>query len=181
MYVSGNAPSNVQPNYVACENPIVYDEKNPGMAFCCYLQVTHKGGTVSADLDGLKIQEAEEAVFYLTAADGYKKYNQRIETNPEVCEKSCGDQIQKLNSKTYKELEEEHIADYQAVYKNVSLELEEIENDLPTDERLKHVQNGKQDLGLSCLFFHYNRYLMIACPRKGTQPANLQRYLERKV
>lgn len=76
LYVSGNAPSNVQPNYVACENPIVYDEKNPGMAFCCYLQVTHKGGTVSADLDGLKIQEAEEVVFYLTAADGYKKYNQ---------------------------------------------------------------------------------------------------------
>lgn len=109
MYVSGNAPSNVQPNYVACENPIVYDEKNPGMAFCCYLQVTHKGGTVSADLDGLKIQEAEEVVFYLTAADGYKKYNQRIETNPEVCEKSCGNQIQKLNSKTYKELEEEHM------------------------------------------------------------------------
>ena len=174
LYVSGNAPSNVQPNYVACENPIVYDEKNPGMAFCCYLQVTHKGGTVSADLDGLKIQEAEEVVFYLTAADGYKKYNQRIETNPEVCEKSCGNQIQKLNSKTYKELEEEHIADYQSVYKNVSLELEEIENDLPTDERLKRVQNGKQDLGLSCLFFHYNRYLMIACSRKGTQPANLQ-------
>ena len=113
-------------------------------------------------------------VFYLTAADGYKKYNQRIETNPEVCEKSCGNQIQKLNSKTYKELEEEHIADYQSVYKNVSLELEEIENDLPTDERLKRVQNGKQDLGLSCLFFHYNRYLMIACSRKGTQPANLQ-------
>lgn len=101
-------------------------------------------------------------------------YNQRIETNPEVCEKSCGNQIQKLKSKTYKELEEEHIADYQSVYKNVSLELEEIENDLPTDERLKRVQNGKQDLGLSCLFFHYNRYLMIACSRKGTQPANLQ-------
>lgn len=29
------------------------------------------------------------------------------------------------------QLEEEHIADYQSVYKNVSLELEEIENDLP--------------------------------------------------
>ena len=121
LLVSGNAPSNVQPNYVACENPIVYDEKNPGMAFCCYLQVTHKGGTISADLGGLKIQEAEEVVFYLTAADGYKKYNQKIETNPEVCEKSCSDQIQKLNSKTYKELKEEHIADYQSVYKNVSL------------------------------------------------------------
>ena len=76
--------------------------------------------------------------------------------------------------KTYDELEKEHIADYQSVYKNVSLELDGKENDLPTDERLRRVQNGKQDLGLSCLFFHYNRYLMIASSRKGTQPANLQ-------
>ena len=56
----------------------------------------------------------------------------------------------------------------------VSLELDGTENNLPTDERLRRVQNGKQDLGLSCLFFHYNRYLMIASSRKGTQPANLQ-------
>ncbi len=67
-----------------------------------------------------------------------------------------------------------YIADYQSVYKNVSLELDGTENNLPTDERLRRVQNGKQDLGLSCLFFHYNRYLMIASSRKGTQPANLQ-------
>lgn len=116
----------------------------------------------------------DEMMLTVLGQQGDYYNNQRIETNPEVCEKSCGNQIQKLNSKTYKELEEEHIADYQSVYKNVSLELEEIENDLPTDERLKRVQNGKQDLGLSCLFFHYNRYLMIACSRKGTQPANLQ-------
>lgn len=110
----------------------------------------------------------------LTAADGYKGYDQKIETNPEACEKNCRDQIRILNSKTYDELEKEHIKDYQSVYKDVSLELDGEEYDLPTDERLRRVQNGKQDLGLSCLFFHYNRYLMIASSRKGTQPANLQ-------
>lgn len=117
---------------------------------------------------------ADEIVFYLTAADGYKGYDQKIETNPEACEKNCRDQIRILNSKTYDELEKEHIKDYQSVYKDVSLELDGEEYDLPTDERLRRVQNGKQDLGLSCLFFHYNRYLMIASSRKGTQPANLQ-------
>ena len=174
LLISGNAPSNVQPNYVECNHPIVYDEKNPGMAFCCYLQVVHTGGSAVAVSDSLSIKDADEVVFYLTAADGYKGYDQKIETNPEVCEQDCRDQIQVLNSKTYDELEKEHIKDYQSVYKDVSLELDGEEYDLPTDERLRRVQNGKQDLGLSCLFFHYNRYLMIASSRKGTQPANLQ-------
>ena len=174
LLISGNAPSSVQPNYVECENPIIYDEKNPGMAFCCYLQAVHTGGSATASSDSLSIKDADEIVFYLTAADGYKGYDQKIETNPEACEKNCRDQIRILNLKTYDELEKEHIADYQSVYKNVSLELDGKENDLPTDERLRRVQNGKQDLGLSCLFFHYNRYLMIASSRKGTQPANLQ-------
>lgn len=174
LLISGNAPSNVQPNYVECDHPIVYEEKNPGMAFCCYLQAVHIGGSATVSSDSLSIKDADEIVFYLTAADGYKGYDQKIETNPEACEKNCRDQIRILKSKTYDELEKEHIADYQSVYKNVSLELDGTENNLPTDERLRRVQNGKQDLGLSCLFFHYNRYLMIASSRKGTQPANLQ-------
>ena len=174
LLISGNAPSNVQPNYVECDHPIVYEEKNPGMAFCCYLQAVHIGGSATVSSDSLSIKDADEIVFYLTAADGYKGYDQKIETNPEACEKNCRDQIRILNSKTYDELEKEHIKDYQSVYKDVSLELDGEEYDLPTDERLRRVQNGKQDLGLSCLFFHYNRYLMIASSRKGTQPANLQ-------
>jgi len=174
LFISGNAPSNVQPNYVVCDNPVVYDKKNPGMAFCCYLRAVNTEGMVTADSDNLKIQNAKEVVLYLNAADGYMKYDQKLVTNPVVCENECRKMMTVLSTRKYEDIKKEHIQDYQAVYKNVSLELEEKENELPTDERLRQVKLGNQDLGLSCLFFHYNRYLMVASSRKGTQPATLQ-------
>ncbi len=174
LLISGNAPSNVQPNYVVSDTPILYDDNNPGMAFCCYLQAVNTGGKIIAQADHLEIHDAEKIEIYLTANDGYQGYDQKVVTNAKICEKNCREQLSNLIQKPYERIEKEHIEDYQSVYKNVSLELDSDKNDLPTDERLKQFQNGKKDLGLSCLFFHYNRYLMIASSRKGTQPANLQ-------
>jgi twin-arginine translocation pathway signal len=174
MFICGNAPSNVQPNYVVCDNPIRYDDNAPGMAFCCYLQISNTGGKVVAEPDHLKIQDAEVVEIYLTADDGYQGYDKKPITDTKVCEETCRKLITNLKTKLYEEIEREHIQDYQSVYKNVSLELNSEKNNLPTDERLKQFKKGKQDLGLSCLFFHYNRYLMISSSRKGTQPANLQ-------
>ena len=45
---------------------------------------------------------------------------------------------------------------------------------IPTNQRLKRVINGRTDLGLQELLFHYGRYLLIASSRKGSNPANLQ-------
>ncbi|MCI6812677.1 MAG: glycoside hydrolase family 95 protein [Lachnospiraceae bacterium] len=174
LFISGNAPSNVQPNYVVCDNPILYDNDHPGMAFCCYLQIVNTGGKVIAQSDHLKVQDAKEVVFYLTAADGYQGYDQKPMTDVEICEENCRKLISNLKTRSYIDIKNEHIKDYQSVNKNVSLELDAEANELPTDERLKQLKYGKQDLGLSCLFFHYNRYLMISSSRKGTQPANLQ-------
>lgn len=174
VYIYGNAPSNVQPNYLVCENPVIYDERNPGMAFGCCLHIENVGGTVSAQDVGLKVTDADEVFFYLTAADGYHGYKESIEKNPEVCIDECRTSISELLKKSYDFLRQEHINDYRLVYKNVRLELEGGENDLPLNQRLAEFRKGKQDLGLLCLFFHYNRYLMVASSRKETQPANLQ-------
>ncbi len=45
---------------------------------------------------------------------------------------------------------------------------------LPTDERIKLVSEGAEDLGLQTLLFDYGRYLMIAGSRPGTLPTTLQ-------
>ena len=45
---------------------------------------------------------------------------------------------------------------------------------LPTRERLARCRKGEVDLGLQELMFAYGRYLLIACSRPGTLPANLQ-------
>jgi alpha-L-fucosidase 2 len=45
---------------------------------------------------------------------------------------------------------------------------------IPTDERLKRVQEGATDLALEALYFQFGRYLLIASSRPGTMAANLQ-------
>lgn len=174
LYIFGNAPSNVQPNYLTCDHPITYDEQNPGMAFGCYLHIENTGGEVTALKDELKVKNADEVLFYLTAEDGYRGYKKRIEKDPEVCIAQCRKSLEILKNRDYESLKQEHIIDYKSVYKDVRLELEKEESDMPLDQRLAEFRNGKQDLGLLCLFFHYNRYLMVASSRKGSQPANLQ-------
>jgi len=44
---------------------------------------------------------------------------------------------------------------------------------LPTDECIKRSE-ACDDPALAALYFQYGRYLLIACSRPGTQPANLQ-------
>lgn len=45
----------------------------------------------------------------------------------------------------------------------------------PTDERLKRLKEGGQDIGLIPLYFQYGRYLLMSSSRKpGVLPANLQ-------
>ncbi|MBS4961340.1 MAG: glycoside hydrolase family 95 protein, partial [Clostridiales bacterium] len=46
--------------------------------------------------------------------------------------------------------------------------------EIPTDVRLKQVQNGMTDMGLLELYFQYGRYLLISSSREGSLPANLQ-------
>lgn len=45
---------------------------------------------------------------------------------------------------------------------------------LTTDERLKRLKSGEEDLALITLYFHYGRYLLISSSRSGSEPANLQ-------
>jgi alpha-L-fucosidase 2 len=47
-------------------------------------------------------------------------------------------------------------------------------DDLPTDERVKRVSEGADDLGLQELYFQFARYLLISSSRPDGLPANLQ-------
>ena len=76
---------------------------------------------------------------------------------------------------TYDEIRESHLAEYQQYYNRMSFSLGDM-HDKKQDllERMKQIQEGKQDLDLAALLFHYGRYLLIASSRPGTQAANLQ-------
>ncbi len=75
----------------------------------------------------------------------------------------------------FAELLSRHEADYQRLFRRVSIDLGGAPSESPTDERLLNLSSqGVPDHGLEALLFQYGRYLHIASSRKGGLPANLQ-------
>ena len=88
--------------------------------------------------------------------------------------KACLNTLKNARDYSYEELKSRHVEDYRKLYSRVELNLGEIENPLPTDERLEIVKDGSDDNGLLELYYNFGRYIMISSSRKGTEPMNLQ-------
>jgi alpha-L-fucosidase 2 len=74
----------------------------------------------------------------------------------------------------YDTLRSRHVADYQALFGRVTLDLGRTSAaDQTTDVRIAQ-HNSVSDPQFSALLFQYGRYLLISSSRLGSQPANLQ-------
>ncbi len=89
---------------------------------------------------------------------------------------NMAEKLAAAKSKTYQQMKEEHIADYQALFGRLELYLgTDAFEALPTDERLYAVKEGRRDdTGLAALYMDFGRYLLISSSRPGGLPANLQ-------
>ncbi|TAG40965.1 MAG: glycoside hydrolase family 95 protein [Cytophagia bacterium] len=140
-----------------------------GMRFAAYVKAVSKSGKIAVASNGeMTVQNANELILYLTASTNY------YEKSPA---QTCLQTIQKAVSKPLTALFKEHLADYQALYNRVKINLSTQSNpdELPHEKRLERVvKNNFEDPYLSELLFQYGRYLLIASSRKGFLPANLQ-------
>ncbi len=83
--------------------------------------------------------------------------------------------LDKAEQLGYEALKERHMSDVAGLMNRCRLSIEcEDRSSIPTDERLKAVQDGGTDDGLVNLCFAYGRYLLISSSRQGSLPANLQ-------
>lgn len=137
-----------------------------GIKFSMMYQVIQNGGTCDTIGNTLICRNADSATVILTAKTNFR------EDNPtEWCENT----IDKIINIKYEQLLSEHIADYQKYFKRVSLSIaDEPRDNIPTDERLKKLQESGCDNSLFALYFQFGRYLLIASSREGSLPANLQ-------
>ena len=175
MMMTGNAPSHVEPNYVASDDPIVYEYKNMGMPFCCYLKIGYTDGRIYYQNGMLTVENASEIQLHLTAADGYRKETGKIDASAEHCAMCCEKVMGEMKRKKYEDILAEHLLDHTGLFHKSRLWLDSgTEPELPLDGRLKAFKNGAKDDGLYSLYYHFNRYLLIASSREGSQPANLQ-------
>lgn len=64
----------------------------------------------------------------------------------------CADGVKKAAAKSYDELKQAHIKDYNTLYNRVSIHFgQDANRALPTDVRWKQVKEGKTDTGPGCL------------------------------
>ncbi len=140
------------------------------LIFEARIKVISDGAEIVKQNEKITVEKATNVTLQLVAATSFVNYND-ISGNPSS---RCDEYLDHLNGKTYKELKNSHIEDYQRLFKRVSLNLGHSEISYRnTKDRLRTFEQD-EDVSLVALLFQYGRYLLIASSREGTQPANLQ-------
>ena len=151
-----------------------YARKKQGVRYEGLGIVSKCDGYLEAREASLVVNQATRLTLYFgirSSFAGFGKHPQLEGNDPELLlEKDMA-----YVGLTYDEIRESHLAEYQQYYNRMSFSLGNM-HDKKQDllERMKQIQEGKQDLDLAALLFHYGRYLLIASSRPGTQAANLQ-------
>lgn len=134
------------------------------------LKVSAKSGKISVSGDKLHIEKANEAILYLVAATNFISPHD-VSGNPDLL---CNKYLSGVVNKSFAEIKQAHILDYQKSFNRFSIDLGISANSsLPTDERIKEFSEAS-DNSLAALYVQFGRYLMLSCSRPGTYPANLQ-------
>jgi alpha-L-fucosidase 2 len=170
----GICPRHVAPNYYPADEPIVYGAEGAGMAFAIQLAVAAEGGTVTATVQGLRIDSADMVTLFVGAATSFSGFDHDPGAGGRDPVTQARQYIVAAQQQSYAALRAAHIADHAALFNRVTLDLGRTPAaQRPTDERIRDWQQS-DDPHLVTLLFQYGRYLLIACSRPGTQPANLQ-------
>ena len=128
------------------------------------------GGTARVDDERISVGGADAATLIIALATNVRNYRD-VSADPA---KRCAETLARVAGKSPRQLREAHVADHQALFRRVSLDLGPATTaNLPTDRRVLQFAE-KADPQLAALFYQYGRYLMIASSRPGGQPANLQ-------
>lgn len=144
--------------------------KNGALRGVAYLRAEVASGKIVIENNSIRINGADEAVFYLTAATNFKNYKD-VSGDPAA---ACRQVFKALGNASYQQLKEKHMADYGRYFHSVAIQLGTTpQAQLPTDERIGKFSIEK-DPALLALYFQYGRYLLLASSRPGGQPANLQ-------
>lgn len=176
LILKGVTPITALPSYVDKEEGIIYSKDNDeAMRFQAILKIKMNEGTICEKNGHVNVNDASEVILILSAYTSFNGFDKLPGTDGKDEALLCERKINEIKDISYEILVENHINDYNNLFSRVEFSLGK--NDLrniPTDERLKRLKEGKRDLGLIALYFQYGRYLLISSSRRGCQPANLQ-------
>ncbi len=137
-----------------------------GVKFRAVIRAAPEGGTVAASGSELAVSDANAVTLVLVAGTNYHG------GDPATL---CARYLARAD-KPFAELRAAHVADHQAIFNRVELDLHGAQETLalPTDERLERLRKGTADPGLAALYFQFGRYVLMGSSRPGSMAANLQ-------
>lgn len=155
------ADLSVEDNQLVFTGKVDFPLHGPGgVCFEGRIAVLADNGEVKMEQSGVGIKEADAVTLIVDVRTDYKSPDNKT---------LCADGVKKAAAKSYDELKQAHIKDYNTLYNRVSIHFgQDANRALPTDVRWKQVKEGKTDTGLDALFFQYGRYLTIASSRENS-------------
>ncbi len=155
------ADLSVEDNQLVFTGKVDFPLHGPGgVCFEGRIAVLADNGEVKMEQSGVCIKEADAVTLIVDVRTDYKSPDYKT---------LCADGVKKAAAKSYDELKQAHIKDYNTLYNRVSIHFgQDANRALPTDVRWKQVKEGKTDTGLDALFFQYGRYLTIASSRENS-------------
>ena len=131
------------------------------------------GGSMHAENSQIVVANADAVTVLITASTDFKG-GPFAGGDPKA---QCDRHLAAARSRTFSYLLARQESKYQPTFRRMALHLgpaRSVSDELPTDERIKRVSAGADDLGLQELYFQFARYLLISSSRPDGLPANLQ-------
>jgi hypothetical protein len=144
IIVDGRAPAHDSP----APKSIVWG-KHKGIGFESRLSIKTSGGTVTDQGDGLRVAGADTAVLIFSAATSFNGFDKDPFTQGKDYEILVKAYMAKASAKSYQQLLDTHIKDYQGLFRRLWVE---VNNEKPNK---------------TVLAYQYARYELIACSRPG--------------
>ncbi|WP_263418122.1 glycoside hydrolase family 95 protein [Terriglobus albidus] len=141
--------------------------------FHAQVRLLTDGGQSLQDGNSLQVIKANQVTILISAATDFKG-GRFAGGDPALQDKATLDRAAK---KSYEQLREAATRDVSRYMQRMHFTLGAADaalEALPTNERLRRVAAGGNDLGLQSLYFQFARYLLVGSSRPGGLPANLQ-------
>src|SRR3569833_1191339 len=163
-----NGPFSAPPTGMA---GLIARTEGNGLRYEAALTARLEGGRSEAAGSTLNVSNANAVTLVLALATSYVNYHD-ISGDPAA---RCKKVLDAVSGKTFDTLYQRHVNDFRGLMSRVHLQIgDALQNEKPTDERLKAVRAGGADPNLEALAFQFGRYLLASSSRVGGQPANLQ-------
>ena len=128
-----------------------------------------QGGTATGDGSDLVVTHADSVTIQVSLATSYENY---LDISADASARAH-QYLAAVKTKLYTDIRQDHIAAHMELFDRVDFRLGGESSNQATDQRISAFSRD-EDPHLASLYFHYGRYLLISCSRKGGQPATLQ-------